>query len=220
MTPGRRRIIGALAVIATGVVVGWVLFFGLPRWYLASQATIPPAPATPPATTPRIKAKLFFVAEDGMGLVPVEREVPFGENTLEQAKRIVEAQLGSAPAPLLSAIPAGTGLRALYLADHGKAFVDLTREVSAAHPGGSLNEVLTVYSIVEALTVNLPAITAVQILVDGHEVDTLAGHVDLRRPLLTSTTWLERPPTTTPPSGEPPRSPAGGGGQPPPAAGR
>jgi hypothetical protein len=220
MTIDRRRAIGVLAVIGTAVLVGWILFFGLPRWYLSSQATIPPAPTARAATTPRIKAKLFFVAEDGMGLVPVEREVPFGEGTLEQAKRIVEAQLGSAPAPLLSAIPAGTALRALYLADRGRAFVDLTRQVSAAHPGGSLNEVLTVYSIVEALTVNLPAITAVQILVDGREVDTLAGHVDLRRPLLTSTTWVERPPSTTPPSGEPAPSPAGPGSQPPSPPGR
>ena len=29
----------------------------------------------------------------------------------------------------------------------------------------------------------MPAITAVQMLVDGKEVETLAGHVDLRRPL-------------------------------------
>ena len=220
MTPDRRRIIGALAVVATGAVIGWILFFGLPRWYLSTQTTLPRAPATPPAAAPRIKAKLFFVAEDGLGLVPVEREVPFGEGTLEQAKRIVEAQLGRPPSPLVSAIPAGTGLRALYLADHGRAFVDLTREVSTAHPGGSLNEILTVYSIVDALTVNLPAITAVQILVDGHEVDTLAGHVDLRQPLLTSTTFLERPRATTAPPSEVPRSPAAGGGQLPPATGR
>jgi hypothetical protein len=30
---------------------------------------------------------------------------------------------------------------------------------------------------------NLPAIQRVQILIGGKEVDTLAGHVDLRRPL-------------------------------------
>jgi hypothetical protein len=42
---------------------------------------------------------------------------------------------------------------------------------------------LTIYTIVHALTFNLPAVTAVQLLVDGKEVDTLAGHVDLRRPL-------------------------------------
>ena len=40
------------------------------------------------------------------------------------------------------------------------------------------------------LTVNLPAVTRVQILVDGKEVDTLAGHVDLRHPLAKSLEWV------------------------------
>jgi hypothetical protein len=38
--------------------------------------------------------------------------------------------------------------------------------------------------------VNLPAITRVQILVDGKEVDTLAGHVDLRHPLQQNLKWV------------------------------
>ena len=42
---------------------------------------------------------------------------------------------------------------------------------------------LTVYTIVDALTANLPAITSVQLLVDGKQIETLAGHVDLSRPL-------------------------------------
>jgi hypothetical protein len=48
----------------------------------------------------------------------------------------------------------------------------------------------TIYAIVNALTVNLPAITRVQILVDGKEVDTLAGHVDLRHPLQKNLKWV------------------------------
>ena len=46
------------------------------------------------------------------------------------------------------------------------------------------DELLTIYALVHALTINLPAVTSVQLLVDGKEVDTLAGHVDLRRPSL------------------------------------
>jgi hypothetical protein len=61
--------------------------------------------------------------------------------------------------------------------------VDLSAEVVRAHPGGSLNELLTVYAIVNAVAANLPAVRRVQILVDGKEADTIAGHVDLRRPL-------------------------------------
>ena len=82
-------------------------------------------------------------------------------------------------------------MRALFITDKGEAFVDLSREVASAHPGGSINELLTVYTFVNALTGNLPAITSVQLLVDGKEVDTLAGHVDLRRPLVKNLSWVQ-----------------------------
>jgi spore germination protein GerM len=147
----------------------------------------------PAVATPRIKATLFYVSPDGSRLTPAEREVPFGEGTIEQAKRIVEAELAPAPSTLVSPIPAGTTLRALFVTDRGEAYVDLSREVAAAHPGGSMNEILTVYAIVNSLTANLPAVSSVQILVDGREVDTLAGHVDLRRPLAKGQAWVEQP---------------------------
>ena len=56
-------------------------------------------------------------------------------------------------------------------------------ESATAHTGGTQDELLTIYSIVDALTSNLPAVSSVQLLVDGKEVDTLAGHIDLRKPL-------------------------------------
>ena len=40
---------------------------------------------------------------------------------------------------------------------------------------------------------NLPAITAVQLLVNSRQVDTLAGHVDVRRPLAKDLRWTELP---------------------------
>ena len=72
----------------------------------------------------------------------------------------------------------------------GDLFVDFSPELTARHTGGSLDELFTVYAIVNAATVNLPAITRVQILIDGKEVDTLAGHVDLRNPLAKNLTWV------------------------------
>ena len=44
-----------------------------------------------------------------------------------------------------------------------------------------------------ALTTNVPEITAVQIMVEGQEVDTLAGHVDLRQPLESNIKWVMEP---------------------------
>jgi spore germination protein GerM len=122
--------------------------------------------------------------------VPVQKEVAYGASTPEQARAIVEAQLAAAAPPLVSAIPAGVTLREVFITERGDAFVDLSGDIAAKHPGGSLDEIFTVYTLVNALTVNLPAIQRVQILVDGKEVDTLAGHVDLRHPLAKSLEWV------------------------------
>ena len=173
-------------IVGAAVVLVWLLFFALPGRD-GSQLPQTAAPASTPAVAPgtpgrNIKAQLFFVADDGVSLTPVERDVPFGENTVEQAKAIIGAQIAPAAEPLVSAIPPGTALRALFITRGGEAYVDLSRELITAHPGGSTNELLTIRTIVEALTANLPAIIAVQLLVDGRELDTLAGHVDLRRP--------------------------------------
>ena len=67
----------------------------------------------------------------------------------------------------------------------------MSADARSRHTGGALDELFTIYAIVNALTVNLPAITRVQILIDGHEVDTLAGHVDLRHPLQKNLKWVK-----------------------------
>jgi hypothetical protein len=186
----RAALVGAIVVLA--IAAGWVLFIGLPRWYgpKPPQAAAGAAAGAPAVPERKITATLYYISEDGMSLVGAQREVAFGEPIVEQARRIVEAQLVDAPQPLASAVPQGTTLRAVYISERGDAFVDLTGEVTSRHTGGALDELFTVYAIVNALTVNLPAITRVQILVDGKEVDTLAGHVDLRHPLQQNLKWV------------------------------
>lgn len=151
-------------------------------------------PAAPPAGVPRITATLFYGSADGEALIPVRLEVALAEGIVPQAREILTAQLQGAPAPHLSVIPEGTALRAFYVTDRGDAFVDLSGEAASRHPGGSSTELLTVFAIVNAVTANLPTIQRVQILIDGHEVDTLAGHVDLRRPLERDVSLLREQP--------------------------
>src|SRR5205823_2123983 len=142
----RPRVVFSIAALAVvTAVLAWLLFVGLPRWYGAPAATrIAAAPSTaPPPPGRKIKARLYYVSEDGSRLTASEREVPYGEGTVEQARRLVEAQLAPVSDPLVSAVPPGTVLRALFVTEHGEAYVDLSREVAAAHSGGSLDELLT-----------------------------------------------------------------------------
>jgi spore germination protein GerM len=191
---GRRvAIAGTLAIVVVFAIAVFVAKRGMPSFAPAPAAHAVAAPAPPAPTTSgrKIKARLFYVADDGARLASVERDVAYGEGADEQAREIIAAQIAPVVEPLVSAIPPGTTLRAVFITKNGDAFVDLSREARTAHPGGSVNELLTVYTIVNALTVNLPAVTAVQVLVDGKEVDTLSGHVDLRRPLAKNLAWVQ-----------------------------
>jgi spore germination protein GerM len=195
----RRLLLAIFLGAALALVIGW-LWFGRNAGRTtpgaggpggASANTTAGAPGS--GDTRRIRATLFYVAEDGSRLVGVDREVPYGEGPVEQARRLMDTLVEPIEKPLLQSIPADTKLRTLFITETGDAYVDFSAELSSKHPGGSLSELLTVYAIVDTLTVNLPAIVRVQILVDGKEVDTLAGHVDLRRPLVKNLTWTRSP---------------------------
>ena len=194
MSAGRTLAIGV--AVAAGAVLVFVMFVWLPRW--TTRATTAgtvgaaaPAPAPPAASGRKIKARLFYVADSGMKLTSVERDVAYGEGAVAQAREIISAQIAPVVEPLVSAVPPGTALRAVFISEGGEAFVDLSHDVVSSHSGGTLGELLTVYTLVNALTENLPAITAVQVLVDGKEVETLSGHIDLRRPLAKNLTWVQ-----------------------------
>ena len=86
-----RRIVvfGVIAVLA--IAGGW----WLTARFCPARATGQPSPTsttgTPAAADARkITATLYFVSEDGLALVGVQREVPFGETVLDQAKLIVD----------------------------------------------------------------------------------------------------------------------------------
>jgi hypothetical protein len=191
-----RRTLIALGLVAAVGALGWAIFWWLPGLVSPQQATRGvPIEDTPIGNGRTIRATLFYANETGDGLVGVEREVAQANDPAEQARNILDRQFEPAPAPLIQVVPEATRVRTVFLIQGGTAYVDLTGEVASTHPGGSLDELLTVYAIVDALTVNLPSITSVQILVDGKEVDTLAGHVDLRRPLPANRALI-RPPAS------------------------
>ena len=177
-----RRILPAAIGVALLALLAWGVTSMLER--LASRdPETPDAPAAAaPSETPHISATLFYATPEGDALMPVRREVPLAEGLVAQGRQVLIAQFEAPPEPYVSAVPAGTKLRAFYVTEKGDAFVDVSG-IAEAHPGGSLTELLTVQAIVNAVIANLPAVQRVQILVDGKEVDTIAGHVDIRRPL-------------------------------------
>jgi hypothetical protein len=198
-TPPRRWltiVVIAIAVVAFAVALMTGLSSLLSRPAPGPVVDSAPAPAPAPAAAPavpKIKATLYFASEDGLHLVPSERDVPLAEGAVAQARSILEAQLAAeAQAPLMSTIPKGAALRGIYVSDRNEVFVDLDPAIRTAHPGGTMQELMTVYTIVNAVLTNLPKLQEVQILIGGQEADTLAGHVDLRRPLKKDSSLIQQ----------------------------
>ena len=136
-----------------------------------------------------INVKLFFQAADRPGLVMEERTVPFSSDLGTQLKAVVGELVRGSKSGLVATLPPETKVLEVFVTPRGVAYVDLSKEASQG-TSGSHDELLSVYSIVNSLTVNFPAVKRVQILLDDRPTDTLAGHVDLSRPLTADMTLL------------------------------
>ena len=114
--------------------------------------------------------------------MPCEARLPLtGQASGDYAMLIGRYLAGPPCTGLVSAFPEGAGLRAVYPLGEGLLIVDLTGQ--AATGAGSDVETLRVYGLVNTLRINFPEVRAVRILVEGREVETLLGHLDLQRPI-------------------------------------
>jgi germination protein M len=138
----------------------------------------------------RINVKLFFQSGDRQGLLMEERAVAFAPELGLQIRAVVEELVRGPRSGLLPTLPPGTRVLEVFVTARGVAYVDLSREAAEGHPGGSEAERISVYSVVNSLTANFPAVKRVQILVEDRPALTLAGHVDLTRPLPPDMTLL------------------------------
>ena len=77
---------------------------------------------------------------------------------------------------MVSVFPKGAKVLGVHV-ENGLAVVDLNRKAAEMNVG-SEGELLAVLSIVNTLT-KLPDVYRVKITVEGEEVESLAGHVDL-----------------------------------------
>jgi spore germination protein GerM len=159
----------------------------------AEEATPAPAEAAPPEAGRRISVRLYFEAPDRDGLLPEEREVALSSDLARQVRTVVEELAKGSTTGLLPTLPAGTRVLEVFVQARGVAYVDLSSEVSSGLPGGSKAELLTVYSVVNTIVTNFPAVSRVRIVVDDRSVDSLGGHVDVSRPLPPDMTLVALP---------------------------
>jgi hypothetical protein len=171
-----------IAAIIMGAVVLVMSFY---IWRIPHRAEVVPIqassqPVAPPAAGPVEKVTLYVAYDDSGSLRAQAASIPLPSGRQERAQELLRALLDiyldkSSPHTL----GAGSEIRDVYVVDPGLAVIDVNGAFANLHRSGILVEELTVASLIETLSANIPGIMRVKILVDGNERDTLAGHVDL-----------------------------------------
>jgi hypothetical protein len=175
-----KRVLLIVAAAAVSLaILGWLLFGGGWRGGPSDVVEISDLPTPTPA--PEQRVMLLFGGADGM-LHPELRSVPLPAETHEKVRVVVLEVLAGPTGDLAPVVPWPAELNSVFVDDRGNAFIDITAPPEAVT--GSHTELLLAYGLVDAILLNCPELTAVQILFGGHEVPTLTGHLDLSRPLV------------------------------------
>ena len=128
-----------------------------------------------------MRVKIYYPDDSGVHLVEVERKISVeheGEKYLVAVEMLLDEPYED---NLTTIFPKNASIRSVTV-DDGLATVDLDGSIVKHMVGGSTGEEFLVGSIVDTLT-NFPEVTRVKFLVDGKEIETLSGHMDLSTPL-------------------------------------
>jgi spore germination protein GerM len=175
--------IGAGILLVLGVGALWWLS-GFPG---RSDTSIDTAERSANAATGE-ELIIWFASPQEDALVAERRGVPAGPTPSERVKASLQELIAGPKGDALRTVSAEVKIREVFIDEQGTAYVDFSEALSQTHPGGPWAEMLTLRSILQTLVANVPEIKRMQILIEGREVETLAGHMDIRRPL--DATWV------------------------------
>jgi spore germination protein GerM len=148
-------------------------------------AAVPTVFAGTPQVTPAqmVRITVFFPGKEDEKLHAEERDIakPAGPTAYLKAL-YTEVQRGPTREGLVPVLPPKLLLRNAFLLPDGIAVLDLAADSGLSF--GSSEELTIVAALVDTVLQNVADTKRVRILVNGEPAETLAGHVDLTRPLL------------------------------------
>lgn len=124
------------------------------------------------------EVNLYFSTSSAMYLEAESREVSSNDLLLNTLKELIR---GPETSSLNKTIPDGVKVLNIEVKKE-IARINFNQALRENHWGGSTGERMTIYSIVNTMT-QFDSIEKVQILIDGKEIKTLVGHLDLTEPL-------------------------------------
>jgi hypothetical protein len=130
----------------------------------------------------KYKVELYFSDANERFLMPEDRYIWKEKKAEAQIEELVKALIGGSNTGLVRTFPEGTKVKDVDIKEGGTAHISFSKELVDLHPGGSASEMMTIYSLTNTVTHNMPKIKSVKLLVEGKEIETIKGHIDARNP--------------------------------------
>lgn len=124
---------------------------------------------------------VYYPDQAGMSLIPVKREIKVTEESQKYLAAVNCLLDQPKEEDLTKIFPKGAKIKSITL-DKDTAVVDLDSGITKNFVGGSTGEEFLINSVVDTLT-EFSEVKQVLFLIDGREVETLAGHMDLSEPI-------------------------------------
>ncbi len=134
-------------------------------------------PPTQPSAADAQRAVTLYYPSGG-ALTAVQSAVNRQSDTQSQAKAVVAALFADQRAGQ-AAVLRDVRPTAFYLDSSGTASIDLSTAQQREIRASAEEELAAIYAVVNTLTSNFAEIKQVRFLLNGKEVQTLAGHVDV-----------------------------------------
>lgn len=184
-SPGSLILIVVAMALAVGA--GWFLA----KRSLEGRALPLPAPLQQPeAGGRRVMSHLYFGDLQGRFLTSEQRSIHRPDSAAAYARQLINMLIEGPKQGGSRTLPETARVRALFISGDGVAYVDFVDNAFENHPGGVGSELITLYSVVNTLVLNIEEIRSVKLLVGGQEAVTLAGHVDLAPVYKAAMLWI------------------------------
>ena len=155
-----------------------VIFEPTPKAEEAARAKLNQFALQPNNGTTQL-ATLYFPALNEGKILPESRSISWAQADADRVRQVVLALAEGSHQGYGRVLPATTTVHAVFLAADGTAYVDLSNDILSDFEPGIQTETLTIYSLVDSITINIPSVKRVQFLIQGQQVETLDGHADL-----------------------------------------
>ncbi|SDZ77406.1 Sporulation and spore germination [Desulfuromusa kysingii] len=193
----KKMLLNLLGILLFGVLIG----YGASWFFQQGQMQEESTRVVITRDVPVREIQLYFVAPTGTFLVPESFDILACDDDVDCLRELVNGLISGSSQQNLPVLPKETKVLAVDL-ENDLVRINFSRQLVDFHPGGSLTELLSIYSLANSLNENFPYIRQLQILVEGEVLQTLKGHARIDQPIYADYRF-SKPPL----SGPPPESP-------------